>query len=198
MLCSQFLAGALRPTHPSHDLVTQDPGPRSGSRIPLLQTAFHRHVAEFLEDDGTMDPANYEPTVSGIHTASVADHLINRRENRVLLRRAPSISRSETTLPRHFRTTLSQLRSGQCSRLNTYRHAIGVSDTDLCPECNSVPHTTDHIFSCPAAPTDLSVEDLWHRPVEVARHLASLQAFASLPPLETQEPRPPPEPPPGT
>ena len=43
MLCSQFLAGALRPSHPSFPLVTQDPGPRSETRIPLLQTAFRRN-----------------------------------------------------------------------------------------------------------------------------------------------------------
>ena len=196
MLCSQFLAGALRPTHPSLALVTQDPGPRP--RIPLLQSAFRQGIAEFLEDDGTADPSCHRSTISGIHTAAVASHLANRSVNKVLLRQAPRISPSETTLPRHFRTTLSQLRAGQCSRLNSYRQAIGISDTALCPECNAAPHTTDHIFACPAAPTDLTVEDLWHRPEEVARHLASLSAFASLPPLDEQEPRPPPEPPPGT
>ena len=118
--------------------------------------------------------------------------------NRVLQRPAPNISPSETALPRHYRTTLSQLRSGHCSRLNSYRHSIGIADTDLCPECSSAPQTTHHVFTCPAAPTSLSVGDLWHRPGEVARHLASLPSFASLPPLEVQEPRPPPEPPPGT
>ena len=94
-------------------------------------------------------------------------------------RSAPAISPAERTLPRYYRTTLSQLRSGQCSRLNSYRHAIGISDTDLCPQCNMAPHTTDHVFDCPAAPTNLSVEDLWESPVEVARHLAALPAFAS-------------------
>ena len=170
--------------------------PLDPPRIPLLQTAFRHKIAEFLEDDGTADPASHRSTISGIHSATVAAHLANRDENRVLRRPAPSISPAETTLPHHFRTTLSQLRSGQCSRLNSFRQAIGLADTALCPECCSAPHTTGHIFSCPAAPTNLLVEDLWHRPVEVARHLASLPAFASLPPLEVQEPRPSPEPPP--
>ena len=107
------------------------------------------------------------------------------------------MSASEISLPRHFRTTLSQLRSGYYSRLWTYKQAIGASDSDLCPECGSEPHTTAHIFRCPAAPTALAVEDLWHRPVEVAHHGASLSAFADLLPLELREPRPPPEPPSG-
>ena len=195
VLCAQFLAGALRPAHPSHALVTQDPGPRN--RVPLLQSAFLPAVAGFLEDDGTADPANHRATISGIHTAAVGAHLASRIPNRVLQRQAPNISPTELSLPRHFRTTLSQLRSGQCSRLNSYRHAIGIAESDLCPRCDREPDTVSHLFECPAAPTDLSTEDLWSRPVEVARHIAALPSFESLPPLEMQEPRPPPEPPPG-
>ena len=47
------------------------------------------------------------------------------------------------------------------------------------------------------APTSLSLGDLWDNPIQVAQHLSSLAAFNSLPPLELQGPRPPPEPPPG-
>ena len=179
MLCSQFLASALRNVHPSHALVTKDPGPRP--RIPLLQTAFHRYMAGLLEDNGTIDPINYRSYIKDIHSSAVAGHLANRCPNKVLHRPAPAISPMERTLPRYFQTTLSQLRSGQCSRLNSYRHAIGISDTDLCPQCGTGSHTTDHVFNCPAAPTDLSVEDLWDSPVEVACHLAALPALASLP-----------------
>ena len=195
MLCSQFLVSALRPSHPSFDLVTLDPGPRP--RKPLLQTIFGPSVAEVLEEDGTTDPANYRPAIRAVHTAAVDRHLASRDHNKVLLRPAPSVSASELLLPRHYRTTLSQLRSGYCSRLLTYKQTIGSSDSDLCPECGTEPHTAAHIFRCPGAPTALAVEDLWHRPVEVANHIASLSAFADLPPLELREPRPPPEPPPG-
>ena len=76
MPCSQFLAGALRPTNPSLTLVTQDPGPKP--RTPLLQSAFHQGIAEFLGDDRTADPASHHSTISSIHTASVAAHLANR------------------------------------------------------------------------------------------------------------------------
>ena len=195
MLCAQFLAGELRPEHPSHALVTQDPGLRP--RVPLLQSTFRTAIAEFLEGDGTADPANHRATIGNIHTAVVANHLANRAPNRVLQRQAPAIFPTETSLPRHFRTTLSQLRSGQCSRLNSYRRAIGIEESDLCPRCNALPDTTAPLFDCTEAPTGLSVEDLWGRPVEVARHIAALPSFESLPPLEMQEPRPPPELPPG-
>ena len=195
LLCAQFLAGALRPAHPSHALVTQDPGPRN--RIPLLQSAFRPAVASFLEDDGTADPSNHRATISGIHTAAVRAHLTSRAPNRVLQRQAPTISSTELALPRHHRTTLSQLRSGQCSRLNSYRRAVGIAESDLCPRCDRGHDTVDHLFDCHEAPTDLSVEDLWRRPVEVARFISALPSFESLPPLDMQEPRPPPEPPPG-
>ena len=166
MLCAQFLAGALRPTHPSRALVTQDPGPRS--RVPLLQSAFRPAVAGFLEADGSADPREHRSTISGLHTAAVAAHLANRNPNRVLGRQAPPISTTEITLPRHFRTTLSKLRSGHCSRLNDYHRAIGIAESDLCPRCNRWPDTVEHIFACREAPTDLSTVDLWNRPVEEA------------------------------
>ena len=34
------------------------------------------------------------------------------------------------------------------------------------------PYTPSHVFRCPAAITSISVEEFWHRPVEVARHVA--------------------------
>ena len=107
------------------------------------------------------------------------------------------MSSFEADLPRPYRTTMAQLRSGQCSRLLSYRHAVGLSDTDACPECGLEPHTTEHLFHCGAAPTALSLDDLWESPTRVALHLTGLSAFDALPPLEPGSPRPPPEPPPA-
>ena len=197
MLSAQFYASALRPNHPSNQLVTAHPGPRT-SRIGLLQTTVAADVVGLTEADGSVDPEGYRAVVGSIHTNAVSNHLTHRRENRVLQQPAPDISASEVDLPRHHRTTLAQLRSGQCSRLLTYRYAIGISPTDACPECGTEPHTTQHLFRCTAAPTALSLDDLWENPIQVAQHLTSLSAFDSLPPLELQGPRPPPEPPPGT
>jgi len=41
------------------------------------------------------------------------------------------------------------------------------------------------------------VGDLWNNPVAVASHLASLSVFLALPTLESRDPRPTPELPPG-
>ena len=87
-----------------------------------------------MEDDDTVDPANYRSIILDVHTGIVAGHLANRRQSRMLQLPAHAISPSEIALPRHFRTTLSQVRAVQCSQLNSYLHAIGASDTDLCPE----------------------------------------------------------------
>ena len=197
MLSAQFFAGALRPNHPSRPLVTAYPGPRP-TQAKLLQTSVAADVVGYTEPDGSIDPGEYKNIIKSIHTNIVSSHLASRPPNKVLQRRPPDISASEAELPRHHRATLAQLRSGHCSRLMTYRHAIGLSPIDSCPECGSEPHSTDHLFHCAVAPTSLSVDDLWDNPTLVARHLTTLSAFDSLPPLEPASPRPPPEPPPGT
>ena len=196
MLCAQFYASALRPIHPSNSLVTTHPGPRP-DRAGLLQTTVASDVSGLTDADGSMDPDMYKEATKMIHTSAVSNHLLLRPPNKVLQLPAPDISASEADLPRPHRTTLAQLRSGHCSRLLTYRQTIGLSPTDICPECRSEPHTTPHLFECSATPTTLCLTDLWENPVQVAGHLTSLSAFNTLPPLEQQGPRPPPEPPPG-
>ena len=195
LLCAQFYASALRPNHPSGSLVRMHPGPRP-ARAGLLQTTVAEDVVGLAEVDGSVSPGEYREVIRAIHTNAVSKHLASRPLNKVLQRPAPDISASETELPRPHRTTLAQLRSGQCSRLLSYRHAVGLSDTDACPECGCEPHTTVHLFQCSAAPTALSLDDLWESPTRVALHLTSLSAFDALPPLEPGSPRPPPEPPP--
>ena len=197
MLCTQFLASALRPHHPSHQLVRSDPGPRAASRCPLLQTAYLSDIQHLLEPDGSIDRDSYRLTLNSIHTDRVTTYLASRSPNRVLGILPPDIADEETQLPRHYRTTLSQLRSGHCSRLNDYRARINLVEDDICPECHTAPHSVGHIFRCTAAPTELTEEDLWRRPIQVAHFLSSLAAFDALPPLVPPPPRPPPEPPPG-
>ena len=97
-------------------------------------------------------PGAYKEDLKTIHTNVVSNHLASRPTNRVLQCPAPDIFASETVLPRRHRTTLAQLRSGQCSRLLTYKHVIGLSPTDVCPECNSEAQTTSHLFRCIAQP----------------------------------------------
>ena len=42
---------------------------------------------------------------------------------------------------------------------------------DICPHCQEDSHTTLHLFDCQNNPTDLTVTDLWNKPVDVARFL---------------------------
>ena len=85
-------------------------------------------------------------------------------------------------LPRPYRSTLSQLRSGYCSKLQSYLHRVGRAPTPACPDCGSAPHTTEHLFSCPESPTDLAPADLWTAPLQAAQFISSIPAFSDLPP----------------
>ena len=195
MLCKQFLAGSLRRSHPSYQYVTQPSGPRAGQRVPTLQSRYLPEIQHFLTN-GQTPPDDYKQIIKSIHTATVESYLSNAPPNKVLNVAPPEISVEEDGLPRYFRTTLSQLRSGYCSRLLDYRHRVGFSTTDVCPECGQAPHTVRHLFECEAHPTTLSLEDLWTHPVEVASLISGMDAFEDLPPLEPPVPPPPPEPPP--
>ena len=70
MLCKQFLVSALRPTHPSHQHVTADPGPRADCRMPTLRSKFLPEVQQYLTDDTT--PVDlYEKIRDTIHTSAL-------------------------------------------------------------------------------------------------------------------------------
>ena len=79
----------------------------------------------------------------------------------------------------------------------SYLQRIGRADNGSCPECGGDEHTSSHIFNCPSHPTELTLSDLWVRPLEAAAFVASLGAFQDLPPLEDHPPPVPPEPPPA-
>ena len=203
MLGAQFLASAMRPSHPSHSIVTADPGPW---RMKETLATRYRDVVAPLLSDGVMQDAAYKPAIDKIHSDTVLSVKAALGDNPVLGRPPPPISTTERSLPRAHRCVLAQLRSGHCSHLETYRSRIGRSSTSLCPECRFARQTTAHLFVCPATPTALTVEDLWRRPVEAMDFLLSLSSFSSLlppgplppppPPLPPPPPEPPPPPPP--
>ena len=196
MLCAQFLASSLRETHPSHHYVTLPPGPRTGTRIPTLHSKYFGQINHLLTN-GKTPTDQYSDIIRDIHASTVTNFVINQPDNRVLSAPPPDVSGDEGRLPRHYRTTLSQLRSGRCARLRDYQLRVGWSSEDTCPECAGAVHTVEHLFECPACPTPLTPRDLWLRPVEVATFLRGMSAFAELPPLEPPSPPPPPEPPPA-
>ena len=189
LLSTQFLARSLIPSHPSHLVVTAPSGPREQKYT--LQSRFLPSVAPFLSN-GTLPPNSYKSTIQSLHTSAVASSVTSRPHNRVLAVPAPPISEEEQSLPRPFRSALSQLRSGFSPALMSYREEVGWSPDALCPWCRGAPHTTVHLFNCPSHPTSLTARDLWDRPRSVAEFLSSLPHPFSLPAL----PRPPPEPPP--
>ena len=191
LLSSQFLARCLIPSHPSHSIVTAPSGPRNMKQT--LQSRFLPTVAPYLTN-GTLPPTTFKATLKSLHTSAVSSTISSRPPNRVLQAPAPPVSEEELDLPRPYRTTLAQLRSGFCPALNSYLERVGRSPNDLCPSCHSSPHTTSHIFTCPSHPTSLTVRDLWDRPCAVAEFLPSLPFPFMLPPLPPPPPQPPPAP----
>ena len=68
----------------------------------------------------------------------------------------PSNGPAEQRLPRPYRSTLSQVRSGYGPRLQSYRHSVGWADDPTGPGCHSTEHTVAPLFICPSHPTDLA------------------------------------------
>ena len=190
LLCSQFLARALQPQHPSRGVVTSPSGPRTMKQT--LYSRFHHRVEPYTVN-GTVPPDTYRNTIRSIHTDAVSQALASYKDNKVLSSRPPMVSPEERSLPRPHRVTLSRLRSGCSPALNSYLMAIQspTTQSELCPSCRSEPHTTNHLFQCSAHPTPLSTVDLWERPV------AAVDFLSGLPFIDLPARRPPPEPPPS-
>ena len=96
------------------------------------------------------------------------------------VRRTQTWGSTEASLSRQERTTLAQLRTGYCKRLNDYMHnkmtPPRAADA-ICPECLVRRHTPVHLFSCDACPTDLTIRDLWINSVRVISFLRTLPSF---------------------
>ena len=200
LLSAQYLAAALQPAHPAHRIVNLPPGPR---RMKETLKSKVGHLVEPHLVNGVIPPGSYKSSINKIHTKIVQEARAKCSNNRVLGTPAPIINTAESSLCRPTRAVLAQLRSGHCSRLLDFQLKIGKVVNASCPECRLFSDSVDHLFNCPAHPTNLSPDDLWHQPREVASHLLSFQAFshlpaiAPLPPRQGRRRRPPPEPPPN-
>ena len=107
LLSAQFLARALHSDHPSHHHVKQDQGPR-----PMKQTLRSKildDVRPYLDADGNVAPGDFQRVKAAIHTDVVATTIGQLSSSRVLNARPPPVDKSETSLPRLVRTTLSHL-----------------------------------------------------------------------------------------
>ena len=176
LLAAQTLVSAKRPGHASHEVVNLPSGPRR-MKETLSSKVGHR-VAPHLVDN-IVPAAAYKETIDKIHTEIVAESIARSADNRVLGAPAPKIDPSETSLSRPTCATLAQLRSGHCAKLRDLQLRFGTSDSDTCPECRLFSDSVDHLFNCPAHPTNLSPIDMWTRP-EKSRNI-----FLVTPPLAT-------------
>ena len=150
---------------------------------------------EYLQQ-GTLDPAKYQDNLKDIHTKFVRSTINSLDVNPILGAAPPPIVPSEKRLSRIERTTLAQLRSGDCQPLNNYLLRDGRSTSALCPECLYRRHTVNHLFECDARPR-LSSCDLWNNPGAVSSFMQTLPSFSLLLPPDPPLEPPPPEPPPG-
>ena len=194
MLSQQALVSALRQSHPSHAVVTAPEDPRRMKET--LATRHRSHVSSLLTN-GVVPPSEYKGALKTIHSNAVSSAIDRHENSRILGGPRPQINPSESTLSRAERSTLAQLRSGECQSLNNYLAKVGRATSAICPECRFQRHTVHHLFTCDARPTDLSVRDLWTDPVASISFLKTLPAFSHLASTEPPAPRPPPEPPPG-
>ena len=55
---------------------------------------------------------------------------------------------------------VSQLRSGHCKLLNSYKKRLKQSDSSSCPDCGMDTRDVSHLFDCTAHPNDLSPVNL--------------------------------------
>ena len=97
-----------------------------------------------------------------IPTSFVNTEIDNMTNNRVLNNRPLHINEEETYLTRRQRTTLSQLRSGHCKLLNSYKKRLKQTDSSSCRDCGMDLQDVPHLFNCTTHPTALTPENLWN------------------------------------
>ena len=180
LLCSQYLASALRPNYPSFPIVSRQSS--LAIKRQTLKTRFLPVKSPNLIND-TIDPTDYDNVIKDFHHQTVQMAILNHPPNSILQDIPPEIDLVEKTFHKAHRTALSQLRSVYCKALNTFQNLLGPSIANTCPDCDGgEDHTTQHLFRCSAYPTDLCVGELWLRLDLVTHSLHFDPSFLSLPP----------------
>lgn len=168
MLTKQHLLSMHQADHPNHHLL-QEPQENRGYKETIRK--FLPGIQQYTDGRPQISEIEYKAKNKKIHTDEVTHTTNCYPVNKVLEIKPPPVNQEEISLPRPTRSTLAQLRSGYSSYLNSYLHRIGATDSDKCPNCLVEAHTSRHLFSCPARPTDLSIENLWSKPIETAEFL---------------------------
>ena len=160
LLTKQFTAGCFVQSHPGNKFINKVPPDR---KLKATHLAHEAEVAEKFRS-GT-----YKDAIKSLHTSAVSQVISNYPPNRVLQDTPPEINtKEEQTLPRKARSGLARLRTGFCRTLNSYMSRIDEEIQDICPNCDSSPHNSNHLFNCPANPTNLNVSSLWTKPKDAA------------------------------
>lgn len=174
MLSQQYLLSTQLESHPVREDLTR-PQPARRTKHTLV-TKFGRRIKRLAPSDEILTNDHYKAKLKRIHTDSVRDVIDIQAVNPVLNTKAPEIHPSERWLPRKTRATLSQLRSGHSTHLNSYLSRLDQQISDRCPDCNVRGHTTKHLFRCKNRPTHLTVQSLWKQPADAAQFLGLPQA----------------------
>ena len=116
LLSAQYLARYLEPGNVCHSITTRETPNRQ-----MKETLFTRHR-------NTVEPMmladNRKATLQAIHTDAVNKAVKDQKKNIVLDGLPHPINNSEKDLTRKERATLSQLRSGYCKLLGSYKSRI--------------------------------------------------------------------------
>ena len=161
LLSAQYLVKCLDHENVCHNITTL------GMMKHTLYSKHHTTIAPLLAD-------TTKESLKAVHTAAVFKSRRKQTVNSVLRDRPPDISETETSLRRPQKTTLSQLRSGHCHLLNSYKHGIGLEDNPQCKDCGYDNQGVNHIFDCPAHPTVMSPTKLWSMPADTIGESAYL------------------------
>ena len=136
----------------------------------MKETLFTRHNQTVVP----LQANTKKESLQAVHISFVNTAVDNMTDNRVLNYRPLPVNAEETYLRRRRRATLSQLRSGHCNLLNSYKKRRKQTGSSSCPDCGIDPQDFPHLFNCTAYPTALTHENLWDRPVKTIRKLSFL------------------------
>ena len=88
MICAQHLASALRPTHPSHTIITQPSGPRN--QRDTLQSKFLPKISAYLANN--INPVDeYEQICKEIHTQAIQEAIRTQPPNPIIQIQPPTV-----------------------------------------------------------------------------------------------------------
>ena len=156
----------MSPSHPRHDLL--DPPPRQREMKGTLNSfSYGRVISASL----SLPPEDTKSIIKKLHTSIVKSTLNTLKPNVLLNGRPPPISEKEKKLPHFVRRRLSQIRSGYCNLLNSYKNKIDPNIQHICPDCGSTPHDVIHLFNCATWPVQIQPVHLWTDPEKAATEL---------------------------